>query len=190
MTLDELQGFVEAALNYPVPSTIMEFCGLYYSPYYNLMYLLAADHIFQNSRPAMCVELGVDQGRGSYSFLRGGARVIAVDNNTSKNCERITDRSNFTLIHGSSTPVPFPAERNMIDVLMIDTEHSWAQAESEFQAYKPHLKDGAIVLFDDTNAKEGEVRRYVESLLPYEKIFDDRLHPTCGFGAIIYRENV
>jgi mRNA deadenylase 3'-5' endonuclease subunit Ccr4 len=36
---------------------------------------------------------------------------------------------------------------------------------------------------------EGEVRRFVESL-PYEKFFDDRLHESCGYGGIIYREGV
>ena len=54
------------------------------------------------------------------------------------------------------------------------------------EAYKHLLINGAVVLFDDTNAMEGEVLRYVNEL-PYDKIVDDRLHPSCGYAGIIYK---
>lgn len=190
MNMDELLSMVEEAL-YGPNADLLEFCDPWYSPYYQLMYLLA-DYFDETSfEQPIAVELGVDQGRGSKALLMGCARVYAVENNVEKKCERIAHIQAFTLIHASSTPVPPEIEAlgKSISILLIDTEHSFAQARSEFEAYRPFLKNGAIVLFDDTNAMEGEVRRYVETL-PYEKFFDDRLHESCGFGGLIYREGV
>lgn len=58
-------------------------------------------------------------------------------------------------------------------------------AKAEFEAYKPYLKPGAVVLFDDLHAAEDSVLEYFISL-PYPKIQEDRLHPGCGYGVMIY----
>jgi hypothetical protein len=189
MTLAELKNMVDEALETQNPAIVAD-CEGYYSPYYQLFYLLACH--FEKATPMgspLFVELGVDKGRGSFSMLQGWATVIGVEQND-KECFSMS-HPNLTLLKCSSTPVPKAiADRGKaIQVLHIDTEHSFAQAREEFNAYRPHLKDGAVVLFDDTNAMEGEVRRFVESL-PYEKFFDDRLHESCGYGGIIYREGV
>jgi len=181
MDLDMLHGLIDQALKTENPA-IVEFCHPWYSPYYQLLYLLA-DHFHSE----LAVELGVETGRGSFSLLQGGTRVIGVEQNKDR-ADVLRDHSNFQMLVMSSTPVPqLIRDAGKIAILHIDTEHSFSQVEVEFNAYKPYLQDGAVVLFDDTNAMEGDVRRFVESL-PYEKFFDDRLHPTCGFGGLIYKE--
>lgn len=184
MNLEKLLTLVDLSLASAVPESIMEYCGQYFSPYYMLMHYLAMD-----VTTGICVELGVESGRASNAMLLAGAYVYGVDNNPDRK-DVLADRPNFTMIIGSSLPVPDEISRHgkSIAVLHIDTEHSFSQAQSEFNAYRPFLQDGAVVLFDDTNAMEGEVLRYLNSL-PYEKFVDDRLHPSCGFGGIIYREN-
>lgn len=188
MTLEELRGLVDSSLNYALDEIVAN-CDGYFSPYYQLLYLLGCYLEKEDlmGQP-LFVELGVDKGRGSFAMLKGWAKVIGVEQND-KACFSMS-HPNLTLLKCSSTPVPpeIAALGKSIALLHVDTEHSFAQAREEFNAYRPYLKDGAVVLFDDTNAMEGEVRRFVESL-PYEKFFDDRLHPSCGYGGIIYRDN-
>lgn len=181
MNFKHLMERVEYAIDFLPPDSILLKSNGYYSPYYALMFLLAGD------QGGVCVELGVDKGRGSFALLMGGALVFGVEQND-KECFSMS-HPNLTLLKCSSTPVPpeIAALGKSISILHIDTEHSFTQAREEFNAYRPYLMDGAVVLFDDTNAMEGEVRRFVESL-PYEKFFDDRLHPSCGYGGVIYRD--
>ena len=183
MTLEKLLTLVDLAMRSDVPESILNYCGEYFSRYYMLMHFLAMD-----VTTGICVELGVESGRASNAMLLAGATVVGVDNNESRR-DVLKGNPNFTMIIGSSLPVPEEISRRgkVISLLHIDTEHSFSQARNEFEAYKPYLRDGAVVLFDDTNAMEGEVLRYLNSL-PYEKFVDDRLHESCGFGGMIYRE--
>lgn len=182
MTVQQLQALIDLSLAHAAESEWGEF----WFPYYHLLYLLAL-----GSNPeGICVELGVDKGRGCLSMAKSGARVFGVEQNE-KECFNSVHPSNVSYLKCSSTPVPevIAAYGRAIAVLHIDTEHSFARARDEFEAYKGFLKDGAVVCFDDTNAMERDVLRYVQSL-PYEKIVDDRLHPSCGYAALIYREGV
>ncbi len=60
-------------------------------------------------------------------------------------------------------------------------------AQEEFKAYQGHLAPGAVVLFDDLHARDDDVLKFFFSL-PYPKFQDDRLHPSCGYGALVYVE--
>ena len=192
MNLKRLVELVDLALSSPSPE-IVKNSEPYYSPYYQLMYLVAKDFMgdsYDGASAALpiCVELGVEGGRGSFALLQSGALVIGVDNNPDRKFVH-ADNKNFKMIIGSSLPPPkyvTDCGLGSISLLHVDTEHSFAQAREEFNAYKPYLRDGAVVLFDDTNACEGEVKNYVESL-PYDKFLDDRLHPSCGYMGMVYR---
>lgn len=192
MNLKRLLELVDLALGDP-PENVKLYCGAYYSPYYFLMYLIASDFVADsyatsNGSQPLCVELGVEGGRGANAMVQAGALVMGVDNNPDRRFV-LVDNENFIMTIGSSLPVPdrIKAKGKNISLLHVDTEHSFAQAREEFNAYKPQLIDGAVVLFDDTNAMEGDVWKFVESL-PYEKFRDDRLHPSSGYAGIIYRE--
>ena len=91
---------------------------------------------------------------------------------------------NILFFQKPSMPVPIDINRP-ISLLHIDTEHSYSMAKAEFEAYRPWLANGAVVLFDDLHAMEDDVLRYFNEL-PYEKIQDDRLHPVCGYGVMTY----
>lgn len=185
MNIQRLLELVDEALTDP-PASVKDYCGEWYSPYYHLMYLCA-----KHNGVGRCIELGVEGGRGSNAMLqglrnsnRGGLGVTGIDNNKKPELDRLINGGGFEFILGSSLPPPRDFGK-CVGLLHIDTEHTFAQAREEFTAYKPYLTDGAVVLFDDTNACEGEVLKYLLSL-PYDKFVDDRLHPSCGYGGIVY----
>ncbi len=158
--------------------------GDYYFPYYGLLYRLAEDTYYGKA-----IELGVEKGRGSASLAIGlnNIEVIGLDNNVLPEISQVVDRfPNFTFLHQPSLPVSEDViSGKCISILHIDTEHSYSMAKAEFEAYEPHLLNGAVVCFDDLHAQDDAVLRYFMEL-PYPKIQDDRLHPVCGYGVLIY----
>lgn len=160
----------------------------YYAPYYHLMHLLS-----RQIKNGLLVELGVESGRGILSMSHSGNLIIGVDSHKHPNIDSVVASDiNILFKHQASMPVPysiamFATDSNYrgIDLLHIDTEHSYSMAKAEFEAYSPFLANGAYVLFDDLHAQEDDVLRYFNEL-PYEKLQDDRLHPSCGYGIMIY----
>lgn len=168
----------------PLPS-LSQLYGDYYSPYYGLMYLLA-DSITNG----LLVELGVESGRGLGSLAVGSKTnfIIGLDSHYHPNLDmNLSNFDNVWFFNLPSMPVPhiITVQRRPITLLHIDTEHSYSMAKAEFEAYKPYLAKGAYVLFDDLHAQDDDVLRYFNEL-PYEKVQDDRLHPSCGYGVMVY----
>jgi len=166
----------------PLPSLSWLY-GDYYSPYYSLMYLLA-----KSIHNGLLVELGVESGRGlaSLAVANYSNRVIGLDSHQHPELSRnLKDFPNVLFFNLPSMPVPRVIRGRKINLLHIDTEHSYSMAKAEFEAYQPYLASGAYVLFDDLHAIEDEVLTYFNEL-PYEKVQDDRMHPSCGYGVMIY----
>lgn len=178
-----LKHLINKAINNAPPK--LNIYGDYYSPYYGLMYLLAG--IINNG---LLVELGVHKGRGLVSLAAANKtnEVIGLDSHVWPTLhELLTSYSNAWFLNLPSMPVPvvISENRRKINLLHIDTEHSYAMAKAEFEAYQPYLAKGAYVLFDDLHAMDNDVAKYFYEL-PYEKLEDDRLHPSCGYGVLRY----
>lgn len=183
MNLKTLQSLIDKAINTEPPEFLLDY-GQYYEPYYHLMYLLAKEF-----KDGLAVELGVETGRASKALALGGINVIGIDHTRHDAIKhRIKEHNNFVFVEADSIPVPEIVQGKQISILHVDTEHTYDQPKNEFNAYKPFLIDRAIVLFDDLHAMENAVM-YFFNELPYEKIEDDRLH-SCGYGVMIYREDV
>ncbi len=147
------------------------------------MYLLAGT--IENG---LLVELGVESGRGLISMAVANRSnfVIGFDSHQHPNLlENIRGFPNALFTNLPSMPVPRIITSRQISLLHIDTEHSYSMARAEFEAYKPYLAKGAYVLFDDLHAQDDDVLKYFNEL-DYEKVQDDRLHPSCGYGVVIY----
>lgn len=176
--IEKVQNAINVAVTLPPPESIDDFCHPYYSPYYYLMGLLAND-------AELCVELGIETGRGIFAMATmSHARIVGIDEKRHPKISRVEHLAGVELYFQSSTPA-FDLGQP-IDVLHIDTEHSETRARDEFRAWEPYLADGAVVLFDDLNAMEGGVARAFNEM-PGIKIRDDRLHPVCGYGLLIYK---
>lgn len=180
LSIQTLQNLVRDIVDGCYPAFAQDY-GSYYSPYYALMQVLG-----KLLSPCVCVELGVEKGRGSYSLLVGGNLVIGIDCQPTDDALKLThDNPTFVYLVQPSMVVPDNIlKHKTISILHIDTEHSYKNAEQEFNAYLPYLAKGSVALFDDTHAMDGGVLKFVESL-PYEKIIDDRLHPICGYGVVL-----
>lgn len=174
-------SLLDRALDTP-PVAMQKWCEwdkLWYSPYYHLMHLLAKE-------ASLCVELGVEKGRGIAAFASASPTVRVVGIDTLKRPELdvvLNAFSNIEFIHGTSMPAADLGQP--IDVLHIDTDHSYSTVRAEFLGWQPQLADRAIVLFDDLSAMEEDVNRAFQEL-PYYRIRDDRLHPVCGYGVLVY----
>lgn len=149
------------------------------------MYILA-----EIIKDGLLVELGVESGRGLASLASGNKTnfVIGLDSHYHPDLDKnLSDFDNIWFFNLPSMPVPsiITRQHRLISLLHIDTEHSYSMAKAEFESYQPYLAKGAYVLFDDLHAIEDEVLRYFNEL-PYEKVQDDRLHPSCGYGVLVY----
>ncbi len=181
--MKKLDNIIKKSVQEGPPAKLSWVYQEFYFPYYNLMRLLAA-----TIKDGTLVELGVHKGRGLASLAAGNSKNTVIGFDTAKCPELdfvLAEFNNTLFFQIPSLPVPTMIKKDLISLLHIDTEHSYAMAKAEFEAYKPYLSEGAYVLFDDLWAEDGGVLRYFESL-PYYKIQDDRLHPICGYGVLIY----
>jgi hypothetical protein len=183
-TLSRIAKLVELAVGHDPPQAVLDICGEDYSPYYYLFYLLTWTNC-----GGIAVELGVEKGRGSACLAAGSrhSRVFGFDTRCHDEVRKLRRQyPNFTFVHQPSLapdPDKFEFSRwKRINILHIDTGH----AQAEFGGYRPFLRDGAVVCFNDLHAQNDGVLAYFSSL-PYPKLQDDRLHPVHGYGVLIYQ---
>lgn len=183
MDLDTLHLLVEQALKRP-PAEVIYRDYYKYIPYYHLFYLLVKEMAAAVPEPGRLtvVELGMDEGRGAASFAAGSPRadVYGIDH-TVRNpplYQVLEWFPNIQFLHQLS--VPPPQNLPPINVLHIDTEHTYREAKAEFDAYSPLLAPGAVVLFDDLHKIDEGVQRLFDEV-PWPKLQDDRLHPETHF---------
>lgn len=182
MNLEILRQLIDSALCEP-PDELPFKHHYKYVPYYHLMFLLV--RYLAEYRPGeriVVVELGFDEGRGAACFAAASSRadVYAIDHTFRDPARVVLDKyPNITFMHRMSVPAPLDL-LPPIDILHLDTEHTYDHVKSEFEAYKPGLAPGAIVMFDDLHKIDDEVLRLFNEI-PWPKIQDDRLHPSTHF---------
>jgi len=156
------------------------------SPYYRFLRLLAIE-----LKSRLSVELGVCGGGGSLHMAMGSIKTVGIDiaNDYPENIKHIQQyHSNFEFIIGNSIDMaPIIHNRfGTIDLLFIDTTHTYKQTIAEYEAYKPYLSNKAIVCLDDLN-RPGMDLAWQEMPAPKKRF--DFLHPSQaptdgGFGVI------
>lgn len=150
--------------------------------YYRFLYWLS------QANPGMTmIELGARRGAASLHFLKGGGRAaVGID------LTNICDRRRFAgfqyrAINGDSTsPEAFGAVAALgkPDIVFIDTDHSYETTHREHETWRPHVKPGGLMLFDDICAPEYGCSRFWNELKG-EKLALLELHPpTWGFGVL------
>lgn len=181
LSYPELLEMMEAAATTVPPLELLLHLSFPDRRYYHLMYLLS-----QRLAPCVAVELGVERGDGLASLALGspGCRVFGVDQDFHALLPATLDEfPDITFLHARSTPVPKELRELEIDILHVDTIHSYAQVTAEWQEYESLLTQGAIVLFDDIYVEKVDQKFYE---LPHPKRQDDRLHIGCGYGVLLY----
>lgn len=124
------------------------------------------------------VELGTRTGVSTAAFLDGverrGGRVVSID---IADCSHLfRGHPLWTCIQSDSRHPDLPAtvqrelsttDEQWVDVLLVDTEHTYDQVTGELEIWWPHLKVGGYALFHDTETFPG-VRAAVEDWLQVE----------------------
>lgn len=145
------------------------------SPYYRFLFLLAA-HL----QPMLSVELGVCGGGGSLHLALGWPQgtVVGVDVawDHAENIEYVRVRCpNFHFWRGDSVESAPEIYRQYgeVDILFVDTTHTYEQTTAEYDAYKSYLSARAVVCLDDL-FRPGMDRAWDE--MPEPKLRLDRMH--------------
>jgi predicted O-methyltransferase YrrM len=156
-----------------------------HEPYYTFLHAFVAQR-----KPKLVVELGVDTGT-SGCFLATGSRetrVISVelDERSVANLRGLAVEhhlDNLTVLHGSSTDLQIARDiraAGPIDLLFIDTLHTFAQASAEYRLYRPMMSKDGLIVHDDLGLGP-EMAAYWRSVRE-PKLELPMLHHS-GFGA-------
>lgn len=162
------------------------------SPYYRFLKVLA-----QNIQPKLSIELGVDGGGGSLHLAMGWFKgiVIGIDNEFThqKRIEYIkTTYDNFEFWLGDSIKSAsiLVDLYGKVDILFIDTTHTYEQTMAEYNAWLPHMANEYVICFDDL-LRPGMSQVWKELSKP--KLRMDFLHDGAenggGFGMIWNEQN-
>lgn len=120
------------------------------SMYYRFLKLLVEEF-----KPRLSVELGVSGGGGSLHLaIPNIGKVVGIDfqRDHEERTKYIEDNyHNFEfMLHDSTSAAPKVFKKHgEIDILFIDTDHTYDRTMQEFNAWKPYLSNRAIVIFDD-----------------------------------------
>ena len=149
------------------------------NPYYDFLYRLV-----ENYKPRLVVELGTCSG-GSTSYLAAAnpdTRVISVDIvQHPEVVQRLNGLPNVELWTYDTRDPAIKArleKEGGIDLLFIDTEHSYAQAKAEFELFSKLVTQDGFILFDDIDINS--VSKFWNELL-CDKLELNHLHWS-GFG--------
>lgn len=156
------------------------------SPYYRFLRLIAKE-----INSGLSVELGLCGGGGSLHMAMDSTMVVGVDIalDYQENIRWIRrNYPNFKFLQGDSVqvaPIIF-GNYGEIDLLFIDTTHTYEQTLAEYFAYERYLSNNAIICLDDL-FRPGMDLAWEE--MPETKVRFDFLHPSQsptdgGFGVI------
>ena len=124
------------------------------SVYYRFLY-----HCTVILRPRVSFEIGTCEGKSAAHLAAGcpGGTVITVDIRLSS--KGATDQlliPNLVSIVGDSLEVPSVLKwMPPLGLLFIDGDHELRQAYREYLMYRPYVKAGGLILFDDIHINSG-----------------------------------
>jgi len=154
-------GFVFKALKpNTLQSDLIDNCN--YDQYRYLMFILP---IIKKAK--IIVETGLGQGNSTIIFLEacrflGDCKLYTFEININKEDtlparKRISELGLepwWTLVEKDSVQAGREWNHEKIDVLFLDSHHSYEHVKAELEAFKPHLSEKAVILCHDTNPKE------------------------------------
>jgi predicted O-methyltransferase YrrM len=152
------------------------------SPYYRFLKLLVKEF-----KPNLSVELGVSGGGGSLHLAMGHTgKVIGIDflRDHEDRIKYIEDNyPNFEfMLHDSTSAAPKVFDKyGKVDILFIDTDHTYDTTMKEYNAWKPYLSDNAIIILDDLD-RDGMTKAF--NKIEGNKVVYDFLNYGHGLGVV------
>jgi hypothetical protein len=156
---------------------------------YHLARVLETHTLYRASRPwGLFVETGTDRGRSALHVACGwaGTRVVSID--VDPVCSReladlaarlqlynVTGRTNDSILEAQNF------EDNEIDVLFLDSLHTYEHLKAELAAYLPKVRSGGLIILDDIHLNPGMEHCWHEITLKKHDV--SHLHYS-GFGLV------
>ncbi len=156
------------------------------SPYYRFLNLVAKE-----MKAGLSVELGVSGGGGSLHMALAGKQVVGVDlawDHEANLTWIIGNCPRFTFLQGDSIQLAQTVYDRFgsIDLLFIDTTHTYEQTMAEYNTYLPFMSKEYVICLDDLFRPGMDL---VWAEMPDNKKRFDFLHPSQsptdgGFGVV------
>ena len=135
-------------------------------------------------QPSLVVETGTDRGYSGINLALGcaSAKVISIDNRSLCSDQlNALDIPNVETITSDSLQVSDRFEDHSVDLLFLDSHHTYEHLSKEIELYVPKVRRGGVVLVDDITMDAGMVKAW-DSIVYPKRTFDG-MHDIWGFGA-------
>jgi diamine N-acetyltransferase len=156
------------------------------SVYYRYFYDLA-----RALQPAVTFEIGTCEAKSAAHLAAGNPAGLVITLDIRASAKQFADRlalPNLVSILCNSLEAPQQLRYvPMIDVLFIDGDHRFEQSFREYALYRPFVKEGGLIFFDDIEISD-EMRRLWDAI-PDPKEALPKLHYT-GFGVASKASNI
>lgn len=167
--LDELFSVVESAV------------------YYRFLY-----HLVKILKPTLVVELGVEFGRSAAHMCAAcpGCRVKAIDVEISHafvtflNWENYPKNFDLCCADSVDQKILNSVQDGSVDICFIDTVHTRERVLLEFNAWRPKMKPGGIMLFDDISENSSMIEVWEILKMVGPSVSLPHLHHS-GFGVVL-----
>lgn len=134
-------------------------------------------------QPELVVETGTDRGRSAAHFAlgnpKGSVLTIDIDSACSENADSLRI-GNIIAVTADSLLFADKVTDASVDVIFLDSLHTYDHASSELRAYVRKLKPTGIVFFDDICLDAGMSQFWME--VSGQKLNLSHLHIS-GFGG-------
>ena len=127
-----------------------------YDKFYSFLYRLC-----KWKQPMLSVELGTDIGRGAFVLCAGSdmGTVITADIGAkppSTYIDYLAHFDNIRIITGTDSITMgrtwlMQGMQPSIDILHLDTEHNFSQVMQEYYTFRPLMRPGGVICFDDAH---------------------------------------
>lgn len=150
-------------------------------------YYLYLQALVRILKPRLVLELGTDIGRSAafmMTALPEGSRLVTVEIGSQERTDIAPWKGDPRLwaVQGDSRDLSIYGMKDLrfIDLLYIDSDHTFEQVSAEWDSYRHFLSPGAVVAMDDIHLNPGMERFWAS--LPYPKVDADRGVHVSGWG--------
>lgn len=120
------------------------------------------------STARLVIEVGVGHGNSSSAFLMGvresGGRLWSVDIEPTSITEELQQICPEWEYHVGDSLALEPEAPFDVDVLFIDSDHSYESTKAELIAYRKHVRPGGVILLHDTGEHQPGVKQAIVEL--------------------------
>lgn len=134
--------------------------------YYRFLY-----ELFKELRPGAVLECGTRHGHSAVHMASGyaAANVVTIDMDP-KSKEKVAafPTPNVVALTGNTLALFDEVKSRMpaIDVLFLDSDHTYEVAFGEYRLYRPLVRDGGLILMDDVRINPGLERAWAQIVDP------------------------